>query len=154
MEKWKTIPEFPKYEASTLGRVRNKKTSLIRKMRVTRHGYCAVTLNGDSKRQTVRIHQLVAIAWLGHVRSGMKVVVDHIDNNPLNNAVSNLQLVTTRENSTKDKKGPLPTGVGRQTGSGYKAKIKIDGKFVYLGSYTTAQEAGEAYEKKLKEISS
>jgi frataxin-like iron-binding protein CyaY len=42
------------------------------------------------------------MAFLGHKRCGLRIVVDHIDNNCLNNKLSNLQLVTQRQNTIKD----------------------------------------------------
>jgi hypothetical protein len=49
------------------------------------------------------IHQLVAICFLKHNPCGFDVVVDHIDSNKLNNNIFNLQLMSNRQNSIKDK---------------------------------------------------
>ena len=57
------------------------------------------------------------MAFFGHVPGGYKIVVDHIDNNRLNNHVSNLQLITQRENSSKDRKN----GTSQYTGVVFKS---------------------------------
>ena len=44
-------------------------------------------------------------------------------------------------NSTGD------TGVNKTSSSRYSARIKIDGKYKYLGSYDTPKQAGKAYDK-------
>jgi len=48
--------------------------------------------------KSFKVHKLVAIHFLNHNPCGYKVVVDHIDGNPLNNHVNNLRLVSSREN--------------------------------------------------------
>jgi len=49
-----------------------------------------------------------------------------------------------RRNRSKSKSGYI--GV-EQTGNKYRSKIKIDGKYKYLGSYDTAKEAAKARDK-------
>jgi hypothetical protein len=72
--------------------------------------YLQLNLSKDSKHNTRPIHILVAEAFLGYdSKNGFGLVVDHIDNNPHNNKLSNLQIVTTRENTTKD--CPMPHGL-------------------------------------------
>ena len=39
------------------------------------------------------------------------------------------------------------TGVNKTSSSRYSARIKIDGKYKYLGSYDTPKQAGKAYDK-------
>ena len=70
---------------------------------VTRRNYHQVTLYLDGKKFTKRIHSLMAITYLNHKYGDRKVVVDHIDNNPLNNNLNNLQVISMKKNNTKDK---------------------------------------------------
>ena len=45
----------------------------------------------DKKPKQFHVHILMAIAFLGYTPNGNKIVVDHIDNNPLNNTLENLK---------------------------------------------------------------
>jgi hypothetical protein len=47
------------------------------------------------------VHKLVAQAFLNHTIDKYTTVIDHIDNNPSNNIVENLRVVTSRENTSK-----------------------------------------------------
>jgi hypothetical protein len=105
--------------------------------------------------KTAAVHQLVAAAFLDYKFQGYKNVVDHIDSNTINNNVSNLRVVSHRENTSKErsiKKG-LPVGVCFENFTKkYKAQIVINGKGVNLGRYKTPEEASEVYQNKLKTL--
>ncbi len=85
------------YEVSNHGRVRRAtfgrgvKRLKILKPRM-RAGYSRVFL----RRKNFCIHQLVAWAFLGPQPEGL--VVNHIDGNPKNNAVENLEYITQIKN--------------------------------------------------------
>lgn len=58
--------------------------------------YQRVTLQKDGVRTVHTVHSLVATAFLGPPKEGMEV--NHIDSNPFNNRLENLEWVTHREN--------------------------------------------------------
>jgi HNH endonuclease/NUMOD4 motif len=80
------------YSVSENGQVRNDKTGRILKAANDAYGYPMVTLPG---RKNARIHQLVALAFLGP-RTGKEI--NHIDGNKANNHFSNLQYCSQKEN--------------------------------------------------------
>ncbi len=96
-----------RYFLSNKGEVYDTKTSRIVKPHfsgVKRRNYHQVTLYGkDGLKLTKRIHSLMAITFLGHTHGDRKVVVDHINNDPLDNRIENLQIISMKENNTKDK---------------------------------------------------
>jgi hypothetical protein len=116
--------------------------------------YYALGLYKDGKGVTMRIHILVAMVFLGHVPDGThKIVVDHIDNNKLNNHVSNLQLISQRENLSKDKKNGTSkyTGVSwRKASNKWRSQIRVGDKNKDLGCFTSEEEAHEVYQNALK----
>ena len=57
------------------------------------HGYYAIN--------NIPVHRVMAYTFLNHKPKGFKIVVDHINNNKLDNSVKNLQLITTFENLAK-----------------------------------------------------
>ena len=157
MEKeiWKDIPGYEnKYQVSNFGKVKSLKNLNILKSRTGTTGYLYISLCGNSKCTTRKIHQLVAMAFLNHTPCGYKIVVDHKNNNPLDNRVENLQLITARENSSKDAKGSSKyTGVSWDKQSNkWKSSIEIDGRKKNLGRFKCETAASLAYQNKLKEI--
>lgn len=163
MEKeiWKDIPQYEGYQASSLGRIRSidrevrhhTGSTFIRKGKVLSQNldtrYLRVCIFGGAKR----VHQLVAMAFLGHVPNGHKLVVDHYpDKTTTNNKLSNIRLVTQRENASSVRGFSKHTGVGLK-GSKWRATIRVNGKQIFLGSFTNEIDAHNAYQKKLKEIS-
>ena len=46
----------------------------------------------------------MALCFLNYLKTDRKTVIDHIDNNPLNNNIDNLQIVSMAYNNIKDKK--------------------------------------------------
>lgn len=119
------------------------------------NGYLYVSLCKESKPIKKSIHQLVAINFLNLIPDGTnKIVVDHIDNNKLNNSLINLQLTTNRINCSK-----LIKGSSNYIGvyfykkiNRFRARIRIDRKRKELGQFKTEIEAHNAYQKALLEI--
>lgn len=93
-EQWREIPSLPGYEASNLGRVRNKDTHQLRRQgyRGTTTLYPAVSIEA----RHYYTHRLIAEAFIGLCPERHEV--DHIDGNSFNNRAENLDYVTRREN--------------------------------------------------------
>ena len=156
MEIWKDIPSYEgRYQASSLGRIRSLRRDCIMAQQKHNAGYLSVALHKGSHKKTFLVHQLIAMAFLNHKPNGHDRVVDHIDNNPLNNNIENLQLTSQRHNCTKDKKGYSSKYVGvsfhSKTGR-WVAKIDINGKPTSLGYFTCELAAAKAYNDKLREV--
>lgn len=158
IEVWKNIPEFNNYQVSNLGNVRSLnyrrkgKTNVLSK-RINNRGRFAINIYKDGNQYANKlISVLVAKSFLNHKPCVSKLVVDHIDNNPLNDSLYNLQLITQRENSTKDRKSSSKyAGVSwHKASQKWRARININGKEKYLGLYRTQKEASIVYQKELK----
>lgn len=105
MENWKIINDFPDYEVSDLGNIRNIKTQKILKpyksYYLKRPGYerYKVGLYKNNKRYRRFIHQLVAKAFLeipktnpdGTLLDLKTLQINHKDCDTSNNKVSNLE---------------------------------------------------------------
>jgi hypothetical protein len=159
MEVWKDVVGYEGlYQVSNLGNVKSFKCGKERILKPVFNGagYYQIGLYKNKETKIFRVHQLIAISFLGYVSDeAQKVVVDHIDNNPLNNKLDNLQVITKRENSSKDRKRDLPIGVSfHKLSNKYVAQIRIDCKKIHLGLYSTPEEASEVYQNKLIEINS
>jgi hypothetical protein len=158
METWKAIPGWENYEINLDRKVRSlnyRMTGKIQELKqILDNGYLQVNLSKKGKIKTFKIQVLMAMTFLGHVPEGHNFVVDHKNNNPLDNRLKNLQIITNRENCTKDKKRDLPTGVGflPKRKKSYNSRININGKLVCLGYYKTPEEASEAYQNQLKNL--
>ena len=156
-EQWKDIVGYEGlYEVSDLGRVKNAK-GLIKSTNIGKQGYLRTTLCKGGKRNTFTIHKLLAMGFLGHVPNGMNLVVDHIDNNKLNNNLTNLQLITQRENVSKDISGGSSKYVGvswNKAKSKWNVSIRHLDQSHHLGYYTIEEEARDAYVQALARIHS
>lgn len=72
------------------------------------------------------------------------IQVDHIDGDPLNNALGNLRSVCNQENNKNRKlHGNSSTGVmGVHLERGrYRARIRVDGRHISLGSFASIDDA-------------
>lgn len=109
VEQWKTIPGWPGYEVSNLGRVRSYRglggtvPYLVRDPRPKRTwiaatGYLSVSLQVSPGRcSAVHVHSLVARAFLGPRPHGLQVA--HNDGDRSNARLSNLRYATPVENA-------------------------------------------------------
>ena len=93
---FKTIKDFPNYEVNTDGLVRNKKTQRILKPFNNGFGYYQVCLCHEGKQKKLRVHRLVALAFIPNPQG--KPYVNHINGHPTDNGVSNLEWCTQKEN--------------------------------------------------------
>lgn len=91
------------YMVSSYGRVKSLKYNQekILKAVLDKFGYCMYVLCKNGKTQNIRGHILVAESFMNHVRNGFKKVIDHIDENPSNNRLENLRVLSSRENTSR-----------------------------------------------------
>lgn len=164
MEIFKDIPGFEgQYQVSNYGNVKSlsRLMNLKKGFRISNEkilkacidstGYYSLNLNSKS----YKVHALVAITFLNHIPCGYKKVVDHIDNNKLNNNLSNLQIVTNRFNVSKKQviKTSKYTGVCfDKERNKWVTHIKINGKTKKIGRFTNEIDAAIAYQTHLKTI--
>lgn len=93
-EEWMIIQENPLYSVSNMGRIRNNETNRLLHLDESQK-YVRVGLNN---RKHYYIHRLVYCTF--HNDYDLDgYVIDHIDNNPKNNSLSNLQKITHSENN-------------------------------------------------------
>lgn len=168
-EKWGDIPNYKGYfQVSTFGRVKSLQRKSEREYRPfiisekilstqNTQGYYTIGLSKNGKRKNLQVHQLVAIVFLKHTPSKFYKVVDHKDNNPLNNNISNLQVISQRLNSSKDKfRGNYTSkyvGVNwNPKRKKWRSSIYINGKDKHLGYFNCEKEASKYYQNALKSI--
>lgn len=155
-ENFKDIPGYEGlYQVSDLGNVKSLKfkggsnARLLKPLNITRYHF--VNLKKDGKQKTVSIHSLVACTFLNHCRkSGL--VVDHIDNNPLNNKLENLQIISKRLNVHKDRKQLYSKHAGvsfSKHNKKYISQIYFEKKLYFLGYYKSEKVAAAVYQYNL-----
>lgn len=168
-EIFKDIPNYKgQYQISNFGRIKSLQRNFIRKngKRFTvkekilkqtfdGKGYLTIKLYKRKKLKNIKVHVLLAIVFKNHQQTGTtKIVVDHIDNIKTNNFDWNLQLITHRENCTKDikDKTSIYPGVSwSKNAEKWRASISINGKIKHLGLFKIEEKASEAYQKALKQ---
>ena len=133
-EEWRVVPGLGgRYEVSTHGRLRRSRPARrtragrILKGHTTRRGYVFAKVYPRPERRAVGVHRLVAWAFLGPQAAGIEV--NHIDGNPSNNAVWNLEYVTPKGNMRHAFRLHGPRGTGRLDRRGEKnqrAKLTAD----------------------------
>lgn len=95
---WKTIPDFPKYQANSLGEVRNIRTGWVLATTLTRGGYPIVSVYRTGRICEPRtVHRLVLETFVGPRPSGFECC--HYDGDKTNNHLSNLRWDTKYNNS-------------------------------------------------------
>lgn len=159
-ERWEIIPDFIDYEVSNFGEVRSYKTNrnknrvvpaILKKGRNSA-GYYTVSLHNSQGAKTHKIHSLVACCFLPS-KTDDKLIVDHKDNDRLNNKVDNLQYITRRLNASKDRRSKTGiTGVFETASKKFMSHLEVDGKKVSLGIFKTQEQARDAYQNKLKSL--
>lgn len=152
-EIWKPVAGHEQYyEVSNLGNVK----SLYGKHRILKFyknpkGYLVVTLSNQGARKTVKVHRLVAMAFIPNPENHPEVHhrIAKTDNRP-----EALSWVSHRENNTHAKrqkpKSSRFSGVSRR-GQRWEAKIWINGRHKALGVFDAETEAHRSYLRALND---
>lgn len=190
-EVWKTYPKIPFIEVSSFGRVRTKNRyvpskngskRLIKGRVLKQHllpcGYLYVHFHMNGKQVNLRVHRIVAITFIPNPNNYLEV--NHIDNDRINNAVSNLEWCTRQYNNDYRKNfgtssaqvlGHPVIAVDLKTGkilrfesqseaarklgiSDSTINMVIKGKLYQTGGYWFTEDESEITEERIREIKS
>ena len=148
METYKVIKGFVDYSVSDHGNVKNNKTGrILRRGSGKAHKHFNVVLRENNKSYNKNVHSLVANAFIENPQN--KSCIDHIDNNPQNNNISNLRWATdSQNNENKSMMTNNTSGVKgvcwSKASNKWKARINIDGIAIHLGYFTDIEDAKQA----------
>lgn len=127
-ERWRKIEERGvRWEVSSQGRVKLPRSGTITRGNLTHDGYREVVVDGGH----YKLHRLVALAFLP--KDEDRPIVNHIDSDRQNNALSNLEWVSHKENTQH----AVSQGKMRVT----PVQAIIDGELRKFGSIAEAAKA-------------
>lgn len=96
-EEWRPIPNHAPYEASSLGRIRNKSKHILVPVVWGNRGHVAVKVGGGRKASKKYVHRLVLMAFDGMPKEGQ--IACHRNDVKTENRISNLYWGTYKENT-------------------------------------------------------
>lgn len=111
------------------------------------NGYVFIGIRGYRQ---IGAHRLAWVYNHGEIPDGYEI--DHINCDPSDNRMINLRLATSSQqkqnkrvqsNSRSGLKGAYYHACHK--GKKWRSQIKVDGRYIFLGYYHTAEEAHEAY---------
>lgn len=107
------------------------------------NGYRVVSIRNGATKLQCRVHRIIWISQHGIIPEGY--CIDHINNNRQDNRISNLQLLTLKENSTKAAEdGLYPTGLDNKA-TKLDPDLKDEVAFLYEFSDMTIRQLAEVY---------
>ena len=101
-EDWKLLPFSNYYEVSVFGNIRNSKTKCVRKIDISKlkETKTRIRVNGiidnDGNKKNFYLHRLIALTFIPNPLNLNEV--NHIDGNPYNNCVNNLDWISRVDN--------------------------------------------------------
>lgn len=101
-EVWKTVKDYPNYKISNHGELKYLRAGKWYKkhLKPNDDGYVRVTLHKDRSSKHFRMADLV-ISHFTDLKVGKDQVIDHIDCVPHHNWVTNLQVISRKENTQR-----------------------------------------------------
>lgn len=98
MEEWRAVPGYEGlYEVSNMGNVRNVRRNTLLRLTKTNYGYIQVDLYKNGIKTGLKVHRLVAQAFLPNPDNLPQV--NHKDEDKTNNNVTNLEWCTVKYNN-------------------------------------------------------
>ena len=150
---WTLVKRYPNYEVSICGQVRNFKTKRILKYFTNDRGYYYVSISQKSKSINLKIHRLVLENFIPNVEK--KENIDHVNNNKLDNTISNLRWCTPSENQ-------FNRSLNKNNKSGYKGiawennkwrvTIRHNNKRINLGYFINIEDAKNARQEMAQKL--
>ena len=136
MEQWKVVEgTYGALEVSDLGRVRsNLRDGRILKTQKDNKGYQRLRMTIRREKRSFKLHRLVAQAFVPNPEN--KPQVNHIDGNKDNNAASNLEWVTNRENAQH----AIRTGLWKSSMKAVNERNKLKLKPIIATNIVTGQQ--------------
>jgi hypothetical protein len=98
-EFWKSIKDYPNYEVSNHGRVRNTKTDQVLKFYTIHNRYNGVHLHKNGTQHPFHVSRIVGKTFIPNSDPENLTEIDHIDRNTKNNHVTNLRWVNRKTNA-------------------------------------------------------
>lgn len=151
-EIWKPIEGFEgHYEVSNTGKIKSLERQRITKgggvtivherllkQKISKFGYCEVSLLKNAKHKTFKVHRLVAFAFIPNPEN--KPEINHKDGNKLNNSASNLEWNTPLEN----KRHAYANGLnGGEHIAHRKSVNQYDTEHNFISTYRSIEEASK-----------
>lgn len=144
-----------------MGEVRNNRTGKLMKPSKNEKGYLRIGLTTNGKQKCMRVHRLVAQAFIPNPEN--KPEVNHIDFDKENNCVNNLEWVTGKENTkhslgnrkrSNEKNYKNISNTGEKYISYYSGYyvVRMFGKKYFCKSFKNIDDAKKCRDEKIKEI--
>lgn len=149
-EQWRESPEFPNYEVSTLGRVRNIRWDGTRGriLKPYKYNYYYIKISANRKYYNRCVHKLVAEAFLGERPEGYEI--NHINGDRYNNRLDNLEYVSRAENVSHAQDLQL---YSRKTRTRLSKEDVADVRTAYASGEVSQPQLAKKYDVCLRTIS-
>ena len=148
-EIWKDIPGYEGlYQASTMGRIRSlnyKRTGKVKILtQYTYNGYKSLNLHKGKQQKSEWVHRLVAKTWLPNPYNYPQI--NHKDENPSNNAVSNLEWCSPKHNAnwgTRNIRTAITQRNNADTNKQYKKTYQYTKDGILVNVWVSANDAAK-----------
>ena len=148
------------YKISSIGRVKSFKYNKEKFLKLQKAGsknkkYYKVTLHNKKINYEKYVHTLVAESFLNHKPNGYNIVVDHINDDSLDNRLENLQLISQRENAYRNQNSYTSKYKGvcwSKKSNKWTSHIWINPIKKYLGLFENEYDAHLAYQNAVKNL--
>ncbi len=119
-EEWKSVKGYPNYQVSNRGELKYLRGGKWhnKNLRPNKLGYVRVTLHKNNSSRHFRMADLV-ISHFTNLKVGKDQVIDHIDCVPHHNWVTNLRVISRKENTKRANLYSYGLKLGTRVGKGF-----------------------------------